>query len=54
MRLGKQAVNLAFEILLSAGLADERRLFYFLFASQDQKEGMAAFAEKRPPQWQGE
>lgn len=54
VRLGKQAVNLAFESFLSAGLADERRLFYFLFASQDQKEGMAAFAEKRPPQWQGE
>jgi len=54
VRLGKQAVNLAFESFLSAGLADERRLFYFLFASQDQKEGMAAFAEKRPPHWQGE
>ncbi len=54
VRLGKQAVNLAFESFLSAGLADERRLFYFLFASQDQKEGMAAFAEKRPPQWRGE
>lgn len=54
VRLGKQAANLAFESFLSAGLADERRLFYFLFASQDQKEGMAAFAEKRPPQWQGE
>ena len=54
VRLGKQAVNHAFESFLSAGLADERRLFYFLFASQDQKEGMAAFAEKRTPQWKGE
>jgi enoyl-CoA hydratase len=54
VRLGKQAVNLAFESFLSAGLAGERRLFYFLFASQDQKEGMAAFAEKRPPHWTGE
>jgi enoyl-CoA hydratase len=54
VRLGKQAVNLAFESFLSAGLADERRLFYFLFASQDQKEGMAAFTEKRPPHWTGE
>jgi enoyl-CoA hydratase len=53
-RLGKQAVNLAFESFLSAGLEEERRLFYFLFASQDQKEGMAAFAEKRPAQWKGE
>ena len=54
VRLGKQAVNHAFESFLSAGLADERRLFYFLFASQDQKEGMAAFAEKRTPIWKGE
>jgi len=54
VRLAKQAVNLAFESFLSAGLADERRLFYFLFASQDQKEGMAAFTEKRPPIWKGE
>ena len=54
VRLGKQAVNHAFESFLSAGLADERRLFYFLFASQDQKEGMAAFAEKRTPHWKGE
>jgi enoyl-CoA hydratase len=54
VRLGKQAVNLAFESFLSAGLEEERRLFYFLFASQDQKEGMRAFAEKRAPQWRGE
>ena len=54
VRLGKQAVNLAFESFLSAGLADERRLFYFLFASQDQKEGMAAFSEKRQAHWTGE
>lgn len=54
LRLGKQAVNLAFESFLGAGLEEERRLFYFLFASQDQKEGMRAFAEKRPPRWAGE
>jgi enoyl-CoA hydratase len=54
LRLGKQAVNLAFESFLGAGLEEERRLFYFLFASQDQKEGMRAFAEKRAPEWRGE
>jgi enoyl-CoA hydratase len=54
VRLGKQAVNHAFETFLSEGLADERRAFQFLFASVDQKEGMAAFIEKRKPEWLGE
>jgi len=54
VRLGKEAVNHAFESFLSDGLADERRAFYLLFASADQKEGMAAFVEKRPPVWKGE
>lgn len=53
VQLGKEAVNQAFETHLSEGLADERRAFTFLFASEDQKEGMAAFIEKRAPQWQG-
>ena len=53
VRLGKEAVNHAFESFLSDGLADERRAFYFLFASEDQKEGMAAFIEKRKPEWRG-
>jgi len=53
VRLGKEAVNHAFESFLAEGLADERRAFYFLFASQDQKEGMAAFTEKRKPEWKG-
>jgi len=53
LRLGKEAVNHAFETSLSEGLAAERRAFYSLFASQDQKEGMAAFTEKRPAQWRG-
>jgi enoyl-CoA hydratase len=53
IRLGKEAVNKAFETPLSEGLADERRAFYLLFASQDQKEGMQAFIEKRDAQWQG-
>jgi enoyl-CoA hydratase len=54
VRLGKEAVNHAFESTLAEGLADERRAFYFLFASADQKEGMAAFTEKRKPEWKGE
>jgi enoyl-CoA hydratase len=53
MKLGKEAVNLAFETPLSVGLAEERRAFYFLFATQDQKEGMQAFIEKRDANWQG-
>jgi enoyl-CoA hydratase len=54
VRLGKEAVNQAFETFLTDGLKDERRLFYLLFASSDQKEGMAAFVEKRKPEWKGE
>jgi enoyl-CoA hydratase len=50
-RLGKEAINHAFESFLSDGLAQERRSFYFLFSTQDQKEGMAAFIEKRQPEW---
>ncbi len=54
VRLGKEAVNHAFESFLADGLADERRAFYFLFASADQKEGMTAFVEKRKADWKGE
>ena len=53
IRLAKEAINNAFETSLSDGLIDERRAFYLLFASHDQKEGMAAFLEKRKPNWQG-
>jgi enoyl-CoA hydratase len=53
LRLGKEAVNNAFESSLTDGIADERRAFYFLFSTQDQKEGMAAFIEKRKPEWKG-
>ncbi|KAH8982719.1 enoyl-CoA hydratase [Lactarius akahatsu] len=45
----KEAVNVAFEQGLSEGLRTERRLFHMTFATADQKEGMAAFAEKRKP-----
>jgi len=54
VQLGKEAVNHAFESFLSDGLKDERRAFYLLFASEDQKEGMKAFMEKRDPKWKGE
>jgi enoyl-CoA hydratase len=49
----KEAIKQADELPLSAGLQHERRAFYLLFASEDQGEGMAAFVEKRPPQWKG-
>lgn len=54
VRLAKEAVNHAFDSFLTDGLADERKAFYFLFASRDQKEGMRAFLEKRPADWRGE
>ncbi|MEW5868078.1 MAG: enoyl-CoA hydratase-related protein [Chloroflexota bacterium] len=54
VRLAKEAIDNAFDALLSDGLAAERRAFYFLFASADQKEGMAAFIEKRKPEWKGQ
>jgi enoyl-CoA hydratase len=53
IRLAKEAVNKTFETTLSTGLDDERRLFNLLFGTEDQKEGMRAFIEKRQPKWQG-
>ena len=53
IRIGKEAVNHAFETFLSEGLADERRAFYLLFSSTDQKEGMQAFIQKRKAEWRG-
>jgi enoyl-CoA hydratase len=49
----KEAVNLALQGPHRANLESEARLFAMLFASEDQKEGMAAFVEKRPPEFQG-
>ena len=53
LRLAKESINAAYEMPLTEGLAHERRLFYLLFGSEDQKEGMAAFLEKRDPEFTG-
>lgn len=49
--IAKESVNRAFETSLAEGLRFERRLFHAAFATEDQKEGMAAFVEKRPAQF---
>jgi enoyl-CoA hydratase len=53
VRLAKQSVLKSFEMPLEDGLEFERKNFYMLFSSEDQKEGMRAFLEKRKPQWKG-
>jgi enoyl-CoA hydratase len=53
LRLAKESVNQALELPLAEGLAVERKNFYFLFATEDQKEGMRAFLEKRRAQFKG-
>ncbi len=50
----KEAVNRSFETSLAEGVRFERRVFHALFATKDQKEGMAAFVEKRPPKFRNE
>ena len=50
----KEMVNAAFETGLAQGIVFERRLFHGLFGSEDQKEGMAAFVDKRAAQWKGQ
>jgi enoyl-CoA hydratase len=47
----KEAVARAYETTLAEGVRFERRVFHSLFGTEDQKEGMAAFIEKRPPQF---
>ena len=47
--MAKEATNRAFETTLAEGVRFERRLFHAMFATEDQSEGMAAFAEKRTP-----
>jgi enoyl-CoA hydratase len=53
VQAAKQMIQQAYERPLEDGLYEERQVFYNLFASHDQKEGMAAFLEKRKPEWQG-
>jgi enoyl-CoA hydratase len=52
-QFAKQAVLRAFDTTLELGLEYERKLFYMLFASEDMREGMSAFVEKRTPLWKG-
>jgi enoyl-CoA hydratase len=51
MVVAKEVVNRALEVSLSEGVLYERRVFHGLFATEDQKEGMRAFIEKRPPKF---
>jgi enoyl-CoA hydratase len=53
VRLAKEAVLKSFDTTIEDGLAFERKNFYLLFASEDQKEGMKSFVEKRKPDWKG-
>jgi enoyl-CoA hydratase len=53
VRLAKESVLKSFDTTIEAGLEYERKNFYLLFSSEDQKEGMKAFAEKRKPEWRG-
>jgi enoyl-CoA hydratase len=52
LMVAKEAVNVAFETTLSEGIRFERRTFHALFSTHDQKEGMAAFVEKRPAKFE--
>jgi enoyl-CoA hydratase len=53
VRAAKRAINHSYESFLKDGLAEEKQIFYNLFNSEDQKEGMTAFVEKRTPNWSG-
>ncbi|MGB2868231.1 MAG: enoyl-CoA hydratase-related protein [Bacteroidota bacterium] len=53
VRLAKEAVLKSFDTTMEGGLEFERKNFYLLFASEDQKEGMKAFIEKRKAEWKG-
>ena len=53
LKLAKESVLKAYETTLAEGLEHERKLFYMLFATEDQQEGMTAFVEKRKPQFKG-
>jgi len=51
--MAKETVNRSYEMTLAEGIRFERRVFHAMFATDDQKEGMTAFAEKRKPQFNG-
>ena len=53
VRLAKEAVLKSFDTTIEGGLEFERKNFYLLFTSADQKEGMKAFVDKRKPEWKG-
>lgn len=53
LQLAKDCINTAFEVGLSDGVRLERHNFYLLFSTEDQREGMNAFVNKREPKWQG-
>lgn len=53
VRAAKKMINQTYELTLAEGLRAEKLEFYSLFATEDQKEGMQAFAEKRKPNWTG-
>jgi len=53
VQIGKDSVNRSYETTLSEGVKAERRNFYLLFATEDRREGMEAFVNKRKPEWKG-
>jgi enoyl-CoA hydratase len=53
VQLAKESILKSFDLTIEDGIVFERKNFYMLFASEDQKEGMRAFVEKRKPRWKG-